>query len=71
MKAKLLRLAALSAPLLAATAARAEDPATALAAVSGLATTITAFGPVMWGLAIVGVGIGLGVKFIKKAKGAA
>lgn len=71
MKAKLLRLAALSSPLLLAQAARAADPATALEAVQTLTTTSTGFGPVMFGLAVAAVGIGIGVKWIKRAKGAA
>jgi len=71
MKAKLLRLAALSAPLLAAQAARAADPATALEAVQTLTTSSAGFGPVMFGLAIASVGIGIGVKWIKRSKGAA
>lgn len=71
MKQKLMRLAALSAPLLAAQAARAEDPTTALLAVQSLQTTNTGFGPVMFGLAVVGVGIAIGVKWIKRAGRAA
>lgn len=71
MKAKLLRLAALSAPLLAAQSARAADPATALEAVQTLTTSSAGFGPVMFGLAIASVGIGIGVKWIKRSRGAA
>lgn len=55
----------------AAGAARAEDPATALAALQTLSGTTAGFGPVMFGLAIVAVGIGIGVKWIKRGKGAA
>lgn len=71
MKVKMFRLAALSAPLLAAGAARAADPATALEAVQTLTTSSAGFGPVMFGLAIASVGIGIGVKWIKRSKGAA
>ena len=65
------RAAVVASSVLGTVSAFAVDPATAIEAVTGLSSTVTAFGPVMWGLAIVGVGIGLGVKFIKKAKGAA
>lgn len=71
MKQKLMRLAALSAPLLAAGAARAEDPATALEAVQSLTTTSAGFGPVMFGLAVASVGIAIGVKWIKRSRQAA
>lgn len=70
-KQKFLRLLALSAPLVMSQAARAEDPATALAAVQTLTTSSAGFGPVMFGLAIATVAIGVGVKWIKRAKGAA
>lgn len=52
-------------------AARAEDPATALAAVQTLTASSTGFGPVMFGLAIATVGIMIGIKWIKRARGAA
>jgi hypothetical protein len=52
-------------------AAMAEDPATALLAVSSLGTSATGFGPVMFGLAVTVVGILIGVKWIKRARGAA
>lgn len=57
--------------LLASNAARAEDPASALAAVTTLSGSATGFGPVMFGLAVTVVGILIGVKWIKRAKGAA
>lgn len=71
MKQKILRLAALSAPLFAAGAARAADPATALDAVQSLSTSSAGFGPVMFGLAVASVGIAIGVKWIKRSKNAA
>lgn len=49
----------------------AEDPATALAAVGTLSTSANGFGPVMFGLAVTVVGILIGVKWIKRARGAA
>ena len=54
-----------------ATSARAADPTDALAAVTSLSGSATGFGPVMWGLAVTVVGILIGVKWIKRAKGAA
>lgn len=64
------RLASIPALMLAG-AAHAEDPATALAAVTTLSGNATGFGPVMFGLAVTVVGIMIGVKWIKRAKGAA
>lgn len=69
-KQKMARLAAF-APLLVGVAAHAEDPATALAAVTSLQGSATGFGPVMFGLAITTVGIMIGLKWIKRAKNAA
>jgi hypothetical protein len=54
-----------------ASAARAADPTDALAAVTGLSTSATGFGPVMYGLAVTVVGIMIGIKWIKRARGAA
>lgn len=51
--------------------ARAADPTDALAAVQTLSASATGFGPVMFGLAVVATGIMIGVKWIKRAKGAA
>jgi hypothetical protein len=68
MKAKLAALAALSTV---SGLSFAADPADALAAVTGLSTSATGFGPVMFGLAVTVVGIMIGVKWIKRAKGAA
>lgn len=60
-----------SAALLAMGSAHAADPTDALAAVTSLSTSATGFGPVMFGLAVTVVGIMIGVKWIKRAKGAA
>lgn len=67
----LLRLAAIPALVAATGSAMAADPATAIEAVGTLSTSSTGFGPVMFGLAIAVVGIMVGVKWIKRAKGAA
>ncbi|SFQ45758.1 hypothetical protein SAMN05216567_116147 [Variovorax sp. OK605] len=56
---------------LVAGASHAADPTDALAAVTGLSTSATGFGPVMFGLAVTVVGIMIGVKWIKRARGAA
>lgn len=65
------RLAAGAAVLTAGASAFAADPADALAAVTSLSTSSTGFGPVMFGLAVSVVGIMIGVKWIKRARGAA
>ena len=65
-----LRLAAIPAAVLAGSV-HAADPADALAAVTSLSTSATGFGPVMFGLAVTVVGIMIGVKRIKRARGAA
>jgi len=49
----------------------AADPATALEAVTSLSTSATGFGPVMFGLAVTVTGIMIGIKWIKRGKGAA
>lgn len=54
-----------------AMAQAAADPVSAIAAVTSLQGSATGFGPVMFGLAIAVVGIMIGVKWIKRAKGAA
>lgn len=66
-----LRLAAIPAAVLAAAPAFAVDPATAIEAVTTLSASSAGFGPVMFGLAVAVVGIMIGVKWIKRAKGAA
>lgn len=52
-------------------AAHAADPADALTAVQSLSNSSAGFGPVMFGLAVTAVGISIGIKWIKRARGAA
>lgn len=52
-------------------AAQTADPATGVAAITALRTEMGDYGPVMFGLAIVAVGVMIGVKWIKRARGAA
>jgi len=68
---KFARLAALALAAGAGMSAHAADPATALEALGELSTTATGFGPVMFGLAVTVTGIMIGVKWIKRGKGAA
>lgn len=49
----------------------AVDPVSAEAALGTLSTSATGFGPIMFGLAVTVVGIMIGVKWIKRARGAA
>lgn len=56
---------------LVASAAHAVDPVSAEAALSSLGTGTTAYGPILWGIAVVAVGIMIGVKWIKRGRGAA
>ena len=65
------RIAAGAASLGTVAGAMAADPATPLEAVQGLSTSADGFGPVMYGLAVISVGIMIGIKWIKRAKGAA
>ena len=66
------KLALMAIPSVAmATAARAEDPATALAAIQTLSGQAAGYAPVMFGLAVAVIGIMIGIKWIKRAKGAA
>lgn len=46
-------------------------PTTGLDALNGLATSSVGYGPVFYGLAVASVGIMIGVKWIKRARGAA
>lgn len=69
-RATKLRLAAIPAAVLAGSV-HASDPADALAAVTSLSGSAAGFGPVMFGLAVTVVGIMIGVKWIKRARGAA
>ena len=47
------------------------SPTTGVQAVEAVAAGIGDYGPAMFGLAIVSVGVMIGVKWIKRAKGAA
>lgn len=71
MNKNALRAGALGGGSLVAGSAFAVDPATAIEAVTTLSGSATGFGPVMFGLAVTVVGIMIGVKWIKRAKGAA
>ncbi len=51
--------------------AQAVNPATALDAVQTLTTSSAGFGPVMFAIAVTSVGILIGVKWIKRSRGAA
>lgn len=51
--------------------AHATDPADAGAALATFSGTTTAYGPPLFGLAVVGTGIMIGLAWIKKARGAA
>lgn len=64
------RIAVPAGALFSVAAAHATDPVSALAAVTSLSTSADGFGPVMWGLAVTGVGIMIGVKWIKRGKSA-
>lgn len=55
----------------AAGVASAANPTSAADALTTLAGDVVVFGPLMWGVAIAAVGILVGVKWIKRAKGAA
>lgn len=66
-----LRLAAIPAAVLAAGSAFAVDPATAIEAIGTLSSSSSGFGPVLFGMAVTTVGILIGVKWIKRGKGAA
>lgn len=57
--------------LSAAASAQSTNPANGVDAVTQLQGTIAGYGPVMFGLAIAAVGVMVGVKWIKRARGAA
>ena len=65
------RLALVGAGSAGATSAFAVDPESAAAALTSLGTGTSAYGPIMWGIAVVAVGIMIGVKWIKRGRGAA
>lgn len=49
----------------------AVDPVDAQAALGAISTANTGYGPVMYGLAAAAVGVLIGVKWIKRGRGAA
>lgn len=49
----------------------AADPTTALEAAQQAQASSTGFGPIMWSMAAAAVGILIGVKWIKRGRGAA
>lgn len=65
------RAAVAGAALSVAAAAHAADPATAQEALGTLSTSNTGYGPVLWGMAAAAVGIMIGIKWIKRGRGAA
>ena len=65
------KLAVVASSVIAAGQALAADPATGVEAVAAVRAGIGDYGPAMFGLAIVSVGVMIGVKWIKRAKGAA
>ncbi|BEP50573.1 major coat protein [Variovorax sp. V116] len=71
MNKRFAQIAAGAAGLAGSVSAFAVDPATGLEAVSSLSGSSTGYGPVMFGLAVTVVGIMIGVKWIKRARGAA
>ena len=52
-------------------AAQSTGPTTGVEAITALRAEMGNYGPVMFGLAIVAVGVMIGVKWIKRARGAA
>ena len=66
------KLAVVASSVIAAGQALAQTaPTTGVSAVEAVAASIGDYGPAMFGLAIVSVGVMIGVKWIKRAKGAA
>lgn len=71
LKNKIAPVLALLVASVTAAPAFAVDPETALVALGTLSTSATGFGPIMFGLAVTVTGIMIGVKWIKRGKGAA
>lgn len=71
MKTKFARLAAFTAAAAVGGSAIAADPLTAVEALGTLSGTTTAFGPVLFGLALASTVIMIGIAWIKKGRGAA
>ena len=65
------KLAVVASSVIAAGQSLAADPTTGVEAVAAVRAGIGDYGPAMFGLAIVSVGVMIGVKWIKRAKGAA
>lgn len=65
------RLAIVGGSLAAMASAHAVDPVDAQAALATLSGTTTAFGPVLFGLALASTVIMIGIAWIKKGRGAA
>lgn len=65
------KLAVMASSVIAAGQVLAADPATGVEAFAAVRAGVGDYGPAMFGLAIVSVGIMIGVKWIKRAKGAA
>ena len=67
------KLAVVASSVIAAGQALAQStaPTTGVQAVEAVKNSIGDYGPAMFGLAIVSVGVMIGVKWIKRAKGAA
>lgn len=65
------KLALVASSVVAAGHALAADPTSGVEAITQVRTSMGDYGPVLFGLAIVSVGIMIGVKWIKRAKGAA
>lgn len=51
--------------------AQATNPTSGVDAVTQLQSTIGSYGPVMFGIAVAAVGVMVGVKWIKRTRGAA
>lgn len=65
------KLAVIAGTVAASASAFAVDPATGLEAIGTVATGAAGYGPPMFGLAVIAVGVMVGVKWIKRARGAA
>jgi hypothetical protein len=70
IRSLLVSLVAVAMGVLSAAPAFAVDPATAGEALATFSGSTTAYGPVLFGLAVVSTGIMLGIAWIKKARGA-
>ena len=71
LKNKFARLAVIASATMASASAFAADPVSAIEALGSLSESANGFGPIMFGLAVTVTGIMIGVKWIKRGKGAA